>query len=132
MSAALFFDSSNFTEGQKMNEKMILRKDKAVKAIVQSMIAVFGISFLKGENSCWLFLVFGLLTALFYWIEICAKEVLVTSGYRGKRFLGTVIVCSGILTVFCILGWCISTVGALNELYKSWFHLLKAFLGIAG
>ena len=115
-----------------MNEKMILRKDKAVKAIVQSMIAVFGISFLKGENSCWLFLVFGLLTALFYWIEICAKEVLVTSGYRGKRFLGTMIVCSGILTVFCILGWCISTVGALNELYKSWFHLLKAFLGIAG
>lgn len=115
-----------------MNEILILRKEKAVTAAIQSAVAIFGISFFKGDNSCWLFLVFGMLTAVFYWIEASAKERLYASGYPKKRLLGTVGVCSGVLTLFCILGWCISTKGALNELYQNWFQLLKTFLGMAG
>ena len=41
-----------------MNEHLILRKDKFIIAITESMITILGISFFKSQDSCWFFFFF--------------------------------------------------------------------------
>ncbi len=115
-----------------MNEHLILRKDKFIIAITESMITILGISFFKSQDSCWFFLLFGVLIALFYWVEAFAKEALYLLYHNKKKFTGAIWVTSGILTIFCILGYTISINEFLNNLYQNGGSLIRTFCGTIG